>query len=50
MLNDVIQQVWEECDCLLTKEQLDIIRQHMANYSLCAAMDSDIASEAAKEL
>lgn len=49
MLNDIIQEIWEECDCLLTQEQLEIIRKHLASYALCAAMDFDIAAEAARE-
>jgi len=37
--------IQEECDCLLTQAQLEIIRRYMAQYALEAMMDSKIAKE-----
>lgn len=40
-----LQQIQISCDHLLTKEQLEIIREEMETYALAACLDSDIREE-----
>jgi len=38
--------IQEECDYILTKDQLEMIRLYMAQYAISALMDSKVAKEA----
>lgn len=46
LIDQEIKEIEKKCEFLLTSEQLSIIRLAMANYALCAVMDSAIRKEA----
>lgn len=48
MIDNDLKYLVEKCEYLLTQEQMDHIRDAMANYALAALIDPSVAKEAEK--
>lgn len=45
LVDEYLADIQKQCEYLLTKEQLDTIKQHMVSYAAAAIMDSSIRDE-----
>ena len=48
MIEYILEDIERDCEFLITKEQLQTIKVHVANYALAALLDSEVAREAEK--